>query len=334
MELLDGLYRMQFTNIWLNLSYVLFFIAIGMILIRKFDISLVKGNKSLSKKLITNRFRRDIKAAKEREQLELIGIKPTGFKKQYIDLVQSILISLRLERFAVESFTTFLIFIGFLLLLFYSIIFDSIFLGILVTVPSIEAIVAIIILITKNKVRANDNNVMDSLDVICPTIQHSVTAAIRQNLDAFDSSIRVHYQNFLYDIETRGLLFREAMLELNRKLGPRFDEFAKLAIMFHESGDLGMSAMFMDIVDMNNTVRSMNAKSDVVFRKANLNLLGSSISIIAFLFYAYINPMTGVIMRETGPGKLVGAIVIASLIRTFAKIQISQMTLKYDDVYK
>lgn len=331
MGLLNNLSPERLGRGWYILSYVCFIIALFMILVKRLDLKF-SGSESLGKKFLIKRFRKDQELARERRQQELIGIKPTGKKKQYIDLVQSILISAKLDNLTVENFTSFLIFIGILVLAVMSLIFKSVFLGLLVAVPSMAAVFAVVILFTKNSIRFNDNVVMDSLDLICPAITHSVTYAIKTNMDAFDPSIKRHYMNFIYDIESRGMLFKEAIVELNRKLGPRFDYFAELAVMFYETGDEGMNSMFMDVVDINNSIRSVNAKSDIVFRKANLNLIGSSITIIAFLFYAYVNPMTGTLMRETFGGKLVGALVIAILIGVFSRTQIAQMTLKYEDI--
>lgn len=286
-------------------------------------------------KILIKRLEKDKETTRKNEQLERIGAGSSGSKKRYRELVQSILISLKIEKaVTVENFTTFLIMAGILFFIGITTVFSSVLIGILVAVPSVMAILASLLAFTKVSIRANDNRVMDSLDLICPSIESSIVAAIKNNMTSFDPKIRKHYQNFLLDISARDMSMREAMAELNKSLGPRFDEFARKAILFDDSGEEGMAEIFRDIVEINNFTRSINAKADLVYREINFNTFSSSAIVVGFLGFAYTNPLTGEIMRYTFLGKLGVGISIAIIITMYAVSQITQMSIDYTKVMK
>lgn len=329
-KLTMGFLRMLFSP---DIFYTLLFItAIYLILSRVTGISIAQDLKRTSKKILIKRLAKDEENTRRNLQLERIGRGASGARKRYRDLIQNVIISLKLTGLTVENFTSIFIFLGILMWIGYATFFDSVIIGALVAVPSIFAVIAMILSLTKTSVRANDNRVMDSLDLICPIIEHSVVSAIRKALPAFDPKIRVHYKNFLIDIDSRDMSLREAITELNRKLGPRFDEFARKTLLFHEAGEEGMSEIFMDIVEMNNFTRSINSKADIVYRDTNFNLLASSSIVLGFLVYAYNNPLTGTIMRETFIGKLASAVSVSIVIMSYAVSQIIQMSIDYDQI--
>lgn len=285
--------------------------------------------------LLIKRLEKDKETTRKNEQLERIGEGSKGSKKQYRELVRSILISLKIEKaITVENFTTFLILSGILFFMAFTTAFNSILIGILVAVPSVFAILAALLSFTKLSIRANDNRVMDSLDLICPAIETSIVAAIKNNVGTFDIKIQKHYQNFLLDISARDMSMREAMAELNKSLGPRFDEFARKAILFDDAGEEGMSEIFRDIVEMNNFTRSINSRADRVYQEINFNTLSSSAIVLGFLGYAYTNELTGEIMRNNFFGKLGVGISIAIIILMYAVSQITQMSIDYNKVTK
>lgn len=314
------------------LSVILFILGLFLLYSRMLDVNMKEKMSSKGRDFLIKRLRKDELLARRNEQLEKIGKGVTGWRRVYRDLIQNVIISLNLPGVSVENFTTLFVFMGVVFWVGYAVFFDSVFLGLAVAVPTVFALAAFIVSYTKTSVRANDNRVMDSLDLICPTIEASVISAIKKNMDGYDLKIRPHYQRFLDDIEAHGLLFREAIVELNKRLGPRFDDFAQKALIFHETGDEGMNEMFMDIPEMNNFVRSINRKSDKLFQEKNTQMVSSSALVIGFLVYSYTNPLTGDVMRNTVIGKLVGAVSIAMIIMMYAIFQVAQATIDYNKI--
>jgi len=47
---------------------------------------------------------------------------------------------------------------------------------------------------------------------------------------------------------------------LNRQLGPKFDNFAKKAVIFEYNERKGMADIFLDIVEENAALREINAR--------------------------------------------------------------------------
>lgn len=311
---------------------ILFIIAGVMIYARVMDISLKNKVSNLSKNLVVRRLTRDEEVSRRNYQLERIGRGSTGTAKRYRDLIQNVIISLKLTGLSVENFTTLFLFVGLVFWIIAATFFESVIIGLMVAIPSIFAVIALVLSSTKTSVRANDNRVMDSLDLICPSVEHSVVTAIRQNMGAFDPKVRIHFKNFILDIDTRDLSLREAITELNRKLGPRFDEFARKTLIFHDAGDEGMQEIFMDVVEINAFTRAINAKADIIYKETNFNMLGSSAIVLAFLVYTYTNPITGQIMRDTFVGRFFVALALAIVIMAYAMSQITQMSIDYEKI--
>lgn len=328
------LYVKQFFSSLSVLSTLLFITGLVLLYIKIFDVNVKDTAYKTSRKFIVSRIKKDRMITRRQEQMERIGRGATGWRKTYRDLVQNIIISLKLTGVSVQNFTSIFMFIGFLIWVGCSFIFSSLLLGAFIAVPAVFAIIAGLVSFTKASRRSNDNRVMDSLDLICPTIDASVVSAIKENMDGFDIRIRRHYQRFLDDMEAHGLLFKEAIVELNKRLGPRFDDFAQKAIIFHETGDEGMNEMFMDVPEMNNIIRSINRKTDLVFNEKNVQMLACDALVVGFLMFAYNNSLTGDIMRDTFIGRAVSAVSIAIMIMVYAIFQVAQATLNYDEVKK
>lgn len=312
------------------MAVFLFFIAMFLMYAKLTNMNLKEKALSITTSLIANRIRKDEEAHLKNKQMDLLGLNKDGFSKKYRDLIQSILISLKLTMFKVENFTSFVVFLMIVIATIFSIVFDSIIIGIMFSVPCVIAFIAMLTTMTRSSIRANDNRVMDALDIICPAIDNSVNAAIRSSMDGFDPKIKHKFQDFLDNQDARNMLFREAIVELRDELGPRANEFAKKALMFYETGDEGMNEIFMDIVELNSLTRSINAKSDEKFKEQNYQLIGSSSIILLFLGFTMTNELTGELLRTSFMGKLVAVLCISLAIMGFAAVQIIQMTINYD----
>lgn len=283
--------------------------------------------KEASEKALKHRLRVDREKTRKREQLSKIGKKESVYIKKYRMAVTSIKIALNLSFLSVENFTTLFILFGFVVWAIASFLLNNVFLGFLVSVPSILAFLSFLLVITKRKIRANDNAVMDALDAICPMVNVGIENAIRMNLESFDRRIRHHFEWFISAVRFQGYDFNEAIDELAVRLGPRFDEFARKAKIFEENYREGMEDIFKDIIEMNNDVRSDNMEMDEISRRVNNKLLTISCLLIGFLGYMYIAPSTRTFMLDTFLGSLVSAIEVSLLILIYAVSQLMQVEI-------
>lgn len=325
---------MEFLSNPVVLFSALTIILIMVLTILHFQINVSALVKDNADKAFEYRLRLDNEKTRKREQLQKIGKSEGIWQQKYRMAVSSIKIALGLTFLSVENFTTLFLIFGFLIFVVASFLLNNLFFGFLIAVPSIFALLAFLLVITKKKIRANDNAVMDALDAICPTVNIGITNAIKMNRDSYSRRISYHFDWFLGAIEFKGYSFDEAIDELNNRLGPRFNEFAHKAKIFEENYKEGMEDIFRDIVEQNNDVRSDNAELDEIFRSKNQDLLMVSLLMVGFLGYMYLTPLTRAFMVDSFLGTLTAAIEISMLILIYAISQLMQVDIPEVDEEK
>jgi len=172
--------------------------------------------------------------------------------------------------------------------------------------------------------------IADAEDAICPLAREGVLVAIKnimENEAAIHKSIRPYLHEFIDNCEIGGYSFRQAMTLLNRRLGPRFDNFAKKAIIFEYNERRGMADIFMDIVDENAVVREINARKEEQFRKMNRDFIIKIVIIVLFFIYALSVREFREFMLFTGAGKFINALCLNVICISFAAGQSLQGAL-------
>lgn len=302
-------------------------ISLTVVTVVHFKINVANMAKGAAEKALSHRLKSDNKKTKRREQLGKIGKKEPKYVRKYRMAVSSIKIALGISFLSIENFTTIFLLFGLLVWGLAGFLLDNIFLGFLVAVPSIFGMLAFLLVITKRRIRANDNAVMEALDAICPSVNIGVDNAIKANMTSFDRRVKHHLEWYIWAREFRGYDFDEAMDELASRLGPRFDDFAHKAKIFEEHYRDGMEDIFKDIIETNNDVRSDNAELDEIFAESNNNLMLVSALLVGFMGYMYLNPMTSSFMIDTFLGTLVAAVEISLLILVYAVSQLLQVDI-------
>lgn len=310
----------------ITLFILLTIILVIVLTVYHFQINVTGIIRDNADKALDYRFKLDNEKTRKREQLQKMGKSESIWKQKYRMAVSSIKIALNLTFLSVENFTTLFLIFGALIWVVVSFVLNNFFLGFLIAFPSIFALLAFLLVLTKKKIRANDNAVMDALDAICPSVNLGITNAIKSSRDSFDRRIAHHFDWFLGAIEFRGYSFDEAIDELSNRLGPRFIDFAHKAKIFEEHYKSGMEDIFKDIIEQNNDVRTDNAELDEIFQKKNQDLLMVSLLIIAFIVYMYISPMTSTFMLGT-LGTVTTAVELSLLIIIYAVSQLLQVDI-------
>ena len=216
------------------------------------------------------------------------------------------------------------------------VIFSTIFLRD-VTVSLIIAVSVMIALFTWFSLESRMRRVIrseaiaDAEDAICPLARDGVLLAINRVMETeeyIQKDIRPYFREFIDNCETRGYSFRQAMWQLNRQLGPRFDNFAAKAIIFEYNERKGMADVFLDIVDENAILREINAKKEDLFKKMNRDFLMKTLLIILFFLYALSVKEFHDFMLLTSAGKFINALCLNVICISFAWGQALQGSLE------
>jgi len=173
--------------------------------------------------------------------------------------------------------------------------------------------------------------ISDAEDAICPLARDGVLVAIKKVMEADEyihRDIRPYFREFIDNCEIRGYSFRQAMAQLNRQLGSRFDNFAEKAVIFEYNERKGMADIFLDIVDENAVIREINAKKEGIFKKMNRDFLMKTLIIILFFIYALSVRDFRDFMILTTPGKFINSLCLNVICISFAWGQALQSSLE------
>ena len=173
--------------------------------------------------------------------------------------------------------------------------------------------------------------IADAEDAICPLARNGVLIAIKSVMETDEyihKSIQPYFQEFIDNCETRGYSFRQAMRQLNRQLGSRFDNFAEKAIIFEYNERKGMADIFLDIVDENSVTREINAKKEQLFKKMNRDFMMKCMLIVLFFTFAVTVQGFREFMIFTTPGRFINSLCLNAICIAFAWGQSLQSSLE------
>lgn len=259
---------------------------------------------------------------------KIVTTKENVFTK-YNRLVSNIILDFNMP-FTLESFTSVLMILFSILILVVMIFMQSITVAVIFSVSIFIAIMTYFVMQSKIINAEKIESIMDAEDLICPLARDGVLVAIKKVMESeeyISSTIRPYFQQFIDNCENNGYSFRQAMTLLNRQLGPKFDNFAKKAIIFEYNERKGMADIFLDIVDENAVLREINARKDRIFRKMNRDFLIKTVMIILFFFYALSIEGFKEFMMNNELGKIINTILISVICVSFARCQALQGNL-------
>jgi hypothetical protein len=236
-----------------------------------------------------------------------------------------------------ESFTSALA-VTFVFLVFAIFLFmKSLTLSVTLAVAVFIVLVTAFIMQSKSLKAERLEKIMDAEDIICPLAHEGVFVAIKKALESDEYihiSIRPYFIQFINNCENNGYTFRRAMEILNKQLGPKFDNFAKKAIVFEYNERKGMADIFLDVVDDNAILREINRKKDKAFQKMNRDFMLKTLIISLFFLYALTVSGFREFMIGTALGKVINTILISIVCLSFARCQALQGDLEISEVGK
>lgn len=130
---------------------------------------------------------------------------------------------------------------------------------------------------------ARIENVIEAENIICNNIKAGVVVAVRESIDVIPKEIRVHFKDFLDNVEQKNYHIKTALLELNLKLGSVSDDFIKECIVFELEEEHGISGMFQDIVQINNINMEIRNELKRIFEECKTQFIVGASMIFIFL---------------------------------------------------
>jgi len=262
----------------------------------------------------------------ERIKRNRIVIQKESIYAKYNRLVEAMIYNFNLPL-TLESFTSLLCICFAVVAIIIVTIMRSISLSITLTISIFTALITYFVMKSKMIQSEKLESIMDAEDLICPLARNGVLNAIKKVMESdeyINPNIRPYFEQFIDNCENNGYSFRQAMTILNRQLGPKFDNFAKKAIIFEYNERKGMADVFLDIVDENAVLREINSKKERIFNKMNRDFLIKTIIIILFFLYALSVEGFKTFMLESNIGRIINTLLVSTICLSFAKCQALQ----------
>ncbi|MCL6605679.1 MAG: hypothetical protein K6T94_22685 [Paenibacillus sp.] len=262
----------------------------------------------------------------DRVKRERIVRRKENVYAKYNRMVEGLILDFNMP-FTLESFTSMLCICFAIVALLVILFMKSVTLSVLITISIFIGLLTFFVMQSRAIQAERLENIMDAEDVICPLAREGVLVAIKkvmENDEYISPGLRPYFRQFIDNCENNGYSFKQAIQLLNRQLGPKFDNFAKKAVIFEYNERKGMADIFLDIVDENAVLREINLKKETIFRKMNRNFMMKTAVIVLFFLYALTVEDFRGFMLNTDTGKMINTVMISIVCLSFARSQVLQ----------
>ncbi|MBH5320053.1 hypothetical protein I6N90_19815 [Paenibacillus sp. GSMTC-2017] len=265
----------------------------------------------------------------DRIKRERIVIQKENLYAKYNRLVEGLILDFNLP-FTLESFTSLLCILFTVVALLIVVLMKSVTLSVVFTISIFVGMLTFFVMQSRSIKAERLENIMDAEDIICPLAREGVLVAIKKVMESdeyISANLRPYFQQFIDNCESNGYSFKQAIMLLNRQLGPKFDNFTKKAIVFEYNERKGMADIFLDIVDENAVLRELNSKKDRIFRRMNRDFMIKLFIVLLFFLYALTVEDFRMFMLFSNAGKLINTAIISIICLSFARTQVLQGNL-------
>jgi len=245
---------------------------------------------------------------------------------KYNNIVENLIFDFNLPL-TLEGFNSFICILFAIMVLLVVIFLKSITLSVFVSVSILVGCITFFTMQSRQTKSAKIEYIMDAEDILCPLAREGVLVAIKKVLESDEylhKSIRPYFVQFVENYESHGYSFRRAMDVLNKQLGPKFDGFAKKAVIFEYNERKGMADVFLDIVDENAALREINARKNRIFKKMNMDFLVKTCMIVIFIMYSMTAKELRGFLLNNDIGRFINTVSIVSICLGFARCQALQ----------
>ncbi|MCL2665747.1 MAG: hypothetical protein FWE82_09045, partial [Defluviitaleaceae bacterium] len=176
---------------------------------------------------------------------ENIAVQKENIFVKYNRFVENILVDFNLDkRLTLESFTSVLAVLFAVVILVVTFFVKDVTFSVLISISAVVGIFTYFSMQSRIMRVRRFEAISDAEDAICPMAHAGVLVAIKkimENEEYIHKNLRPYFYEFIDNCELGGYSFRQAMALLNRRLGPRFDNFAKKAVIFEYNERKGMA---------------------------------------------------------------------------------------------
>lgn len=190
-----------------------------------------------------------------------------------------------------------------------ALLFGYLISDIVLTIPMFIAIFYLVLnvfkLLSLLKYETREAEIMDAVDLLVSDIRGGVYNAISRYQNSFHPNIRPYFLEFLDDIRNKNYNFKDAMLILNNKLGPNFNDFTQKAITYELKADKTLDDIFSTIIETNRKVRELREMINIKFQQLKMQFFISLVLIGGYaLFTTITEPYIVNVLFNTTFGKL------------------------------
>lgn len=249
-----------------------------------------------------------------------------GLVSKYNNMVENLIFDFNLPM-TLEGFNSFICILFAIMVLLIVVFLKNITLSAFVSISILVGAITFFTMQSRQTKSAKIEYIMDAEDILCPLAREGVLVAIKKVLESDEylhKSIRPYFVQFVENYENHGYSFRRAMEVLNKQLGPKFDGFAKKAIIFEYNERKGMADVFLDIVDENAALREINARKNRIFKKMNMDFLIKTCLIVIFIMYSMTIKEIREFLLNNDIGRFINTLAIVSICLGFARCQALQ----------
>lgn len=249
-----------------------------------------------------------------------------GLVSKYNNMVENLIFDFNLPM-TLEGFNSFICILFAIMVLLIVVFLKNITLSAFVSISILVGAITFFTMQSRQTKSAKIEYIMDAEDILCPLAREGVLVAIKKVLESDEylhKSIRPYFVQFVENYENHGYSFRRTMEVLNKQLGPKFDGFAKKAIIFEYNERKGMADVFLDIVDENAALREINARKNRIFKKMNMDFLIKTCLIVIFIMYSMTIKEIREFLLNNDIGRFINTLAIVSICLGFARCQALQ----------
>lgn len=245
---------------------------------------------------------------------------------KYNNVVENLIFDFNLPL-TLEGFNSFICIIFALMVLLVVMFLKNVTLSAFVSISVLVGFITFFTMQSRQAKSAKIEYIMDAEDILCPLAREGVLVAIKKVLESDEylhKSIRPYFVQFVENYENHGYSFRRAMEVLNKQLGPKFDGFAKKAVIFEYNERKGMADVFLDIVDENAALREINARKNIIFKKMNKDFLIKTSLIVIFIMYCMTIKEIRDFLINNDIGRFINTLAVVAICLGFARCQALQ----------
>ena len=314
-----------------NLIFCIFIGLLSLIVINNiFELGIFNSIKKalfkIANYIVTSIGNYNVKRYVERIKREKFRPKKDNLFTKYNTVIENLIFDFNLP-ITLEGFNSLICLLFAILVILVLVFLRSVSLSSLVSIAIIIGLITFFTMQSRISRAQKIESIMDAEDLICPMAKEGVLIAIKKVLESeeyINRSIRHYFVQFVENCENHGYSFKSAMQILNRQLGPKFNNFAKKAIIFEYNERKGMAEIFNDIVDENAVLREINVRKNRVFKKMNRDFLIKTALVVIFVSYSMTFENIRNFMINDSIGRFINTMAVIAICLSFARLQTLQ----------